>query len=93
MCNRRIDPGEKYMRGAGFDGSTAWSWKECGHCEAIQSMYDVSWDGEYSYETFDGWAESPRDLQELRHVAGWRMRWRTRSGALLPIPTRTADNA
>ena len=39
VCSRTIKPGETYSRGAGMDGSTAWSWIECAHCEQF-AHYD-----------------------------------------------------
>lgn len=85
MCGRRIDPGERYLRGAGFDG-TAWSWKECAHCEAVRKLYDISDGGEYNEDYFHEWSRDPQDVTELRHAAGYRMKWRTRLGTLLPVP-------
>jgi hypothetical protein len=88
-CGRIIEPGETYRRGVGFDG-TAWTWKDCAHCEAVLHMYDLAWDGEYNPDHFVEWtSERTTDsVAELRHAAGYRMKWRTRLGTLLPIPTR-----
>ena len=85
MCARRIDVGERHLRGAGFDG-TAWSWRECAHCEAVRKMYDINDGNEYNEDMFDVWADDPQDVPELRHAVGYRMRWRTRLGTLLPVP-------
>lgn len=89
MCHRVISPGETYLRGFGADG-LAWSWKLCTHCDAVLSIWDIAWDDEYNESTFDEWASdaSWRNLRELRDAAGYRMKWRTRLGTLLPIPTR-----
>lgn len=92
MCRRVINKGELYLRGAGFDG-TAWTWKECAHCEAARRLYDINDGNEYNEDMFDSWADDPRDVTELRHAAGFRMRWRTRAGTLLPIPTITKEKA
>jgi len=86
MCIRVIGVGERYLRGAGFGDGTAWTWRECAHCEAVRKLYDISDGGEYGEDMFDEWAKDSRDVAELRHAAGWRMRWRTRAGTLLPVP-------
>ena len=50
-------------------------------------VYDLSWDGEYNADHFHEWAtDGHNDWSEVRDAAGYLMRWRTRSGALLPIP-------
>ena len=86
-CGRTIGPGETYRRGAGFDDGTAWTWKDCAHCEALIGLYDLAWDGAYNDENFYEWAtDGHNDWSEVRDAAGYLMRWRTRSGALLPIP-------
>ena len=88
-CGRTISPGETYRRGVGFDDGTAWTWKDCAHCEAILSLYDLSWDGAYNDGTFYAWATDEHgDWSEVRDAAGYLMHWRTQSGALLPIPCR-----
>lgn len=88
MCGRRIDPGETYLRGAGFDGSSAWTWKECAHCEAIKVYYDISDGEEYSEADFYEWSREPGncEVEDWRHAAGYRMQWRARGGTLLPVP-------
>lgn len=86
-CGRIIDPGEVYRRGVCFDDDTAWTWKDCAHCLATLHMYDLAWDGEYNADCFYEWStDGAQDLVELRAQAGYRMKWRTRSGRLLPIP-------
>ena len=87
MCRRVIDIGEVYKRGAGFDG-TAWSWKECQHCEAVLGIYDLGFDGEYNGDHFEDWASdgNARDLGEARDMAGFRKQWRTKAGSLWPLP-------
>lgn len=94
-CGRTIRPGEKYRRGAGMDGSTAWTWKECTHCEVL-----VEWfcrigilDGEYGPDDFADW--EPTTINELRLKVGWRRKWTRRDGSLMDVPVRvmaeTAD--
>ncbi len=88
MCSRIIDPGEAYLSGVAHEDSW-WTWNECAHCEAVRRIYDIVWDDGYNADTYAEWAGDPRDVTELRHAAGYRMKWRTRSGKLLPIPERT----
>lgn len=91
-CSRRIDVGETYWRGRGFDGGDAWVWKSCEHCHAVTKLYDPQdVDGLYSEGGMEGWMDDgARDIAELRHMAGYRMRWRTKRGTLLPIPALAA---
>lgn len=96
-CHRIIDAGEDYTRGAGLDEGTAWTWKVCAHCNVLLSMYPevFNHDGEYNRDTFDDWAMGGghKDPTEVRHAASWRMRWRTQSGTLLPIPARPDEES
>lgn len=88
-CDRIIEPGETYRRGRNFDGSDAWTWKVCAHCDAVINLYGPEdMDGMFSFGGHEDWSDNPRDVTELRHAVGWRKRWRTQTGALLPIPTR-----
>ena len=43
-CGRTIQAREIYRRGAGMDGATAWTWKECAHCELL-----IAWLGRINY--------------------------------------------
>ncbi len=95
-CRRIIEPGEVYRRGAGMDGGTAWTWKECLHCAAlilrINDLVDDDGEG-YSWESFADYARGDYGFEtvaDLRAAAGWRMQWRTRRGTLLPVPERKA---
>ena len=91
-CGRTIGPGETYRRSVVFYDGTAGTWKDCTHCEALISLYDLSWDGAYNDENFHEWAtDRHNDWSEVRDAAGYLMRWRTRSGTLLPIPYLEAD--
>lgn len=84
LCFRIIDPGEVYLRGYGkYDGEPV-SWVECSHCEWMQTTFDIQDDGVYHSEML--YAFEPEDLLGLRALAGFRHRWRTRSGRLWPIP-------
>ena len=90
MCGRRIDAGEKYMKGAGMDG-TAWTWKECFHCKSFRQLTDIGFDGEYNEDTFADM--EPLDGLEETWLRQYRRRWRTSQGSLFPIPTRAAVEA
>lgn len=88
-CIRRIDPGEKYFRQRGYDGSEAWTFKQCAHCLAVTSIWDPRDDteGNISEDGFDVWSGYPGDtIAETRAIAGWRHKWRTQSGQLWPMP-------
>lgn len=93
-CGRTIRPGEQYRRGVGFDG-TAWTWKDCAHCEAALDLYDLAWDGEYNGDHFAEWASDgdARSLDEARAMAGYRKRWQTAGGALWPLPGLESDDS
>ena len=81
-CGRTIDPGEKYQRGVGLDG-TAWTWKRCDHCARLVESLD-----EFEDETcLADYTEEPVDLAQAREFAGFQHRWRTQSGKLWPSPT------
>lgn len=86
MCYRTIDPGETYRRGAGMDGSTAWTWIECGHCaEFVRVAFRRSWDDEsYGDDLFIDF--EPLDIAEARVRAQWRRKWRRLDGTLYPLP-------
>lgn len=86
-CRRTIRPGETYRRGVALDG-TAWTWKDCRHCEFALDQYDLAWDGEYSPDTFHEWVgDGTSDLAELRLQAGFRKQWTTAKGNPWPLPT------
>lgn len=84
-CSRTIRPGETYRRGAGMDG-TAWTFKECAHCEALLT-YVFRLYGEYEYigdELVDGW--DPETVEHLRIKAQWKRKWTRLDGDLYPAP-------
>lgn len=85
-CGRTIRPGETYRRGAGMDGSHAWTWKECAHCEAL-IRYLTTFSGESEYDAEE--LVSDWDVYTIPHArirAQYRARWTRRDGALYPIP-------
>lgn len=86
MCYRQIEPGEVYRRSAGMDGSSAWTWIECAHCEAfVRVAYRRSWSD-------DGYDETllidfePHTVAEARVRAQHRRKWRRLDGSLYPVP-------
>ena len=87
-CNRIIDIGEHYRRGAGMDGARAWSWSECSHCRVlVRFLYEVLDLDEYDWTLVADW--EPNDLAEFRVKAQWRRQWRRMDGALYPLPVIT----
>lgn len=84
-CGRTIRPGEKYRKGSGMDGSTAWTWRECEHCTCLVHLLDR--DDSYSDEDFINW--EPTTLAHLRLKAMWLKKWERRDGSLYPAPTLT----
>lgn len=84
-CGRTIRPGETYRRGAGMDGSHAWAWKECAHCEALLLWVITAYDlDEYDAATIAD--HDPETIAELRLKANWRRKWTRRDGTLVPAP-------
>jgi RNase P subunit RPR2 len=86
MCRRTIRPGEKYRRSAGMDGSSAWTWIECAHCEAFVTVaYRRSWmDEGYDEDLLRDF--EPQDVGEARVRAQFRRRWQDRAGDLYAVP-------
>lgn len=89
MCSRAIDPGETYRRSAGMDGSSAWTWRECAHCEAFARLAHCrSWqDDGYGPDLFAEF--EPATVAEARVRAQWRRKWRRLDGSLYPVPALT----
>lgn len=86
-CGRTIRPGERYHRGAGMDGFTAWTWKECAHCVAIAPLVCEPYEDTYRMASFEEW--EPTSIAHLRLKANWGRRWERRDGSLVPIPVQT----
>ena len=85
MCHRQIKSGEVYKRGAGMGGGTAWTWRECAHCEALVRVAFRRWfDDEYDAGMLDEF--EPNDIAEARVRAQYRRSWRRLDGTLYPIP-------
>lgn len=85
LCTRRIDPGEKYRHGAGMDGTRAWTWKECAHCDALRDLAFRQWyDDEYGSDLIAEW--EPDTIPHLRLKAQWKRKWRHLDGTLMPVP-------
>lgn len=89
LCRRTISPGETYRYGAGMDGSTAWTWKECAHCDAIRDVARAdSWsvDDEYGDDLLHEW--EPTTVPHLRLKVLASRRWARSDGTLYPTPER-----
>lgn len=85
MCYRTIDPGETYRRGAGMDGSTAWTWIECAHCAAfVRVAFSCYWDESYDETLLIDY--EPRSIAEARVKAQYRRKWRRLDGTTYPLP-------
>lgn len=90
MCRRWIRAGETYRRSAGMDGSTAWTWKECAHCEALIPLVTQAidpWGEEYDATTFV-WDWDPTTVAHLRLKVLYLRQWTDRDGNLYPVPER-----
>ena len=87
MCGRAIRPGETYRRGAGMDGSTAWTWKECRHCVALVPLVIAEldpWADEYGSDIVPDW--DPTTVAHLRLKVLYLRQWTDRDGRLYPVP-------
>ena len=86
LCNRIIRPGEVYNRQAGMDGATAWTWRECAHCDSIRDVARNHYDDDYGMETLAYW--EPEELHLMRLKAMWRRKWERDDGSLYPVPEK-----
>jgi hypothetical protein len=85
MCRRQIRPGETYRRGAGMDGGTAWTFKECAHClPFIRLAHTLAGDSEYGEDLLIEF--EPENVAEARVRAQFRRQWQNRAGDLYPVP-------
>lgn len=91
MCGREILPGERYERGAGFDGGTAWTWKECEHCQALIKVYPeiLDWTDE-GYNSDDILEWEPRTWLGRMRKMRWSHKWRHGNGDLALVPVKEA---
>jgi hypothetical protein len=92
-CGRLIQVGERYSRERGkFDGRM-FTHKTCAHClVAVEWMNDTCGGyvyGEVEEELREHWHEDTtyRRRELARLIWGMGRFWRTRRGALMPIPT------
>jgi len=87
LCRRTIRPGEKYRRGVGLDGSTAFTFKECRHCRAVMDLADpTAGDSEYDFDVLGEW--DPYGVTETRWKVQWARGWERRDGDLYPVPAK-----
>lgn len=86
MCQRVIRVGETYLRGSGFGGGEAFTWKECAHCEVFAQLVAMRfYEDEYSLDLLAEWDE-PKTIAEASVRAQWKRRWTNRAGKLYPVP-------
>ena len=94
MCDREILPGERYQRDVGFDGGTAWTWKECEHCQALIKTYPeiLDWvDEGYNSSDIDNW--EPRTWLGRMRKMRWSHKWQHGNGKLAVVPTQEPPNS
>ena len=87
LCRRWIRAGETYRRGAGMDGSTAWTFRECAHCAAIIPLVVAEidpWVEEYDDFFIPDW--EPTTVAHLRLKVLYLRKWTDRDGYLYPVP-------
>ena len=82
LCDEGIRPGEKYRRGVGFDGGTAWTWKECLWCERAANVYCRTSESEYDSICIIEWL----DDEHPNVYAQMRADWSYPDGERLPLP-------
>lgn len=91
MCGRTIQPGEQYKRAAGLDAGTAWTWKECTHCQALLQVHPeiLDWiDVGYNADSVTEW--EPRTFEGMLRQSRFRRGWRHGNGDLAAIPAKAA---
>lgn len=87
LCGRTIRPGETYRRCAVFDEGTAWTWRECAHCDSVREIALVEvYGSEYGEGLIAQW--EPREIHHLRLKAMWRRKWIRHDGSLYPVPAK-----
>ena len=87
LCGRWIRAGERYSRGVGMDGSTAWTFKECAHCTALIPLVMAEldpWAEEYDESFVPDW--DPATIPHLRLKVLYLRQWTDRDGYLYPVP-------
>ena len=87
-CGRKIDQGEKYHSYDGIYDGIANAWKDCRHCAALISMFDLYgiYDEGVGPDEVGEW--EPETVAGLRAKVYWRKRWRRPDGTLYPVPQR-----
>jgi hypothetical protein len=89
MCYRVIDPGEVYEWQSNIHDNHLYTWKECAHCQAMQSIIDFAYWAGYPDEgigPFDVGEYEPETIAEARLIVGWRTKWRRKDGTLREVP-------
>lgn len=84
LCDRIIEPGERYnrQRNIGVDGP--YVFKACAHCAALVSLVNLDYDQEYTAD--DLWEWDPGTFGEARWKVQYHRKWRRRDGTLYATP-------
>lgn len=93
MCSRTIEPGETYRRARSVGDDGPYTFKECGHCRLLLSLYgdEFVWDWWEGYSPEDVIEWEPQTVATLRLKVQFRRRWRRRDGGLYPLPIPPAS--
>lgn len=87
-CGRSIEAGEKYRRYDGIYDGRACTWKNCDHCSALMSVFDLYdiYDEGIGSDEVSEW--EPETVAGLRAKVHWRKQWERPNGLLYPVPQR-----
>lgn len=87
-CGRSIETGEKYHRYDGIYDGRANSWKDCGHCASLISIFNLPdiYDEGVGPDAVEDW--EPETVAGLRAKVYWLKKWRRPDGTLYPVPRR-----
>ena len=90
LCQRLINPGERYNRQRVIGDDGPYVFKDCAHCEAavkILNEVEGDWyDSEFGYSAYDFAEFDPTTIQTARLRAMWKRQWRRRDHELYPVP-------
>ena len=90
LCNRIITPGERYNRQCNVGDDGLYTFRACGHCQALIRAFngesDWWYDTDFGYSYEDIADYRPGSVATARLLIGWRRKWRRRDGSLYPLP-------